>query len=131
MNEAILHRTRLWTLASAGGLGLLLGFAVSPRFGLGLFLTSAWAVAGFWILEKLMRAAFVPPGQSRRGFVVAAWGAAKLAIYGLAIWAVLAGDFPPASILVGFSLLLAMLVVVGVVATPRPDRRPAARGEDV
>lgn len=131
MNEAILQRTRLWTLASAGGLALLLGLLISPLFGMGLFVTSLWAVAGFWILEKLLRAALVPQGRPRRGFEVALWGAAKLALYGLAIWAVLAANFPPASILVGFSLLLAVLVVVGVASAPRRDRRPAARGEDV
>lgn len=130
MNEAILRRTRLWTLLAAVALAAATGLAVSPLFGAGLLLTAVWAVAGFWILEKLLRAALVPPGAPRRGFAVAAWGAAKAGIYALALWALLARRFPPVSHLIGFSLLLVVLVAVAAAGSAGRARQPAARGDD-
>jgi hypothetical protein len=130
LNEAILRRTRLWTTITAAGLALATALLVSPLFAAGLLLTALWAVAGFWILEKLLRAALVPAGHRRNGLVIAGWGLAKLGVYGLALWAVLAGRFPPVSLLVGFTLLLVVLVGVGIASAPGRMGQPARRGDD-
>jgi len=130
LNEAILKRTRLWTLVAGAALAVVLGFAVSVRFAAGLFVTALWAVVGFRVLEGLIRAALVPRGARRNVWVIVAWGAAKLAIYGFAVWAVLTRPFPAASHLIGFSLLLVVLVVVGVTSLPRGGNQPAQRGDN-
>lgn len=129
MNELVLKRTQLWTLAAAVGLSLILWFTVTPRFALGTLLTALWAVAGFRALEGLIRAALLPRGTRRdvRGILI--WAAAKLAVYGLAIWAVLKSPFAATSHLIGFSLLLVVLVVVGIVSLPRGANQPVQRGD--
>jgi hypothetical protein len=130
LNGDVLKRTRLWTLSAAAGLSAVLAFAVSLHFAAGLLLTAVWAVSGFWCLERLLRAALVPPGTRRNGLAILGWGAGKLAIYALAIWAVLESPFPPASHLIGFSLLLVVLVAAGATVLPRDLSQPARRGDD-
>jgi hypothetical protein len=49
-------------------------------------LTALWAAAGLLVLERLLRAAVLPPGKARNGFAIALWGAAKIAVYGVAVW---------------------------------------------
>jgi len=130
LNGDVLKRTRLWTLTAAAGLSAVLAFAVSLHFAAGLFLTALWAVTGFWFLERLLRAALVPPGTRRDGLAILGWAAGKLAIYALAIWALLESPFPPASHLIGFSLLLVVLVAAGATVLPRDLNQPARRGDD-
>ncbi len=130
MNEAILKRARLWTVAAGALLSLVCLFAVSFRFAAGLLVTAIWAAAGFYVLERLLRAVVVPPGTPRHGLAALGWGAAKLAIYGLAVAALIERPFPPVSHLIGFSLLLVALVAAGVSARPRDGGQPLRRGDD-
>jgi hypothetical protein len=130
LNEAVLKKTRLWTLAVATGLSLIFGIVFSIRFAAGIFLTALWAVAGFWALEGLLRSAIVPPGVRRNSRSVLLWAAAKIAVYGLAIWAVLRSPFPPVSHLIGFTLLLVVLVVVGASALPPGAGQTSGRGDN-
>ncbi len=118
MNTDLLRVTRLWTLiiavAAAGGLAA----TGHGRFGLGVLGTAAWAVAGFTLVELLVRAALVPPDRPRPAGRIALLVAGKLALYGLGAWALLSGAVPPLSSVVGFSLLLGVLVAVAIAVRP-------------
>jgi len=130
VNEAILQKTRMWTLAATVVVGLGCGFLISWRFALGFAVSSIWAVAGFWVLERLLRAVVVPPGTARHTFRCVAWTAAKLALYGVAAWGLLTHPFPAMSYALGLTLLLLVLVAVGVTTRPRDDNQPARRGDN-
>ena len=130
MNAEILHKTRIWTVVAAGCLAVLLGFFFSPRFAVGLFTTALWAVLSFWVLERLLRAAVVPPGVSRNIFAVIAWVGAKIALYGIAVWGLLQRPFPAWSLVSGLTLLLVVLVAVGISVSARVTRQPTQRGDD-
>jgi hypothetical protein len=130
VSSEILHKTRVWTLVIAALLAVILGFLHSVRFGLGLFVTSFWAVTSFWVLERLLRAAVVPPGSQRNIWAVIAWSAVKVALYGLAVWGLLQEPFPAWSLASGMTLLLVVLVVVGATTSARAARQPAQRGDD-
>ncbi len=131
MNDGTLRRARVWTLAVAAGLSLVLGIAVSPRYGVGVLVTAVWATAGFWLIEALARRALVPAGTARPIGAILALAGAKILLYGLAVWVLLARLFPVTSHLVGFSLLLLSLLVV-TAASRRRGRSGAAtpRGND-
>ncbi len=122
LNESLLARVRLWTillaLPTAGVCWLLL----SGSFALGVFLTALWAVTGFFILERLLKAAVVEPGAARNGFAVFLWLMAKLAVYGLAIWVLFSRPFPAMSHVAGLTLLIAVLTVMGARARSRQIR---------
>ncbi|MBU8869758.1 MAG: hypothetical protein KOO60_02675 [Gemmatimonadales bacterium] len=133
MNGSLLAKVRIWTTASAIFIASISWFAVSPEFGLGVFLTALWAVAGFWTLEKILRQAARPPGTPRNGFAIALWIVAKLAIYGLAVWVLFSRPLPVFSHVVGFSILMVILVILG--ANARADeikkpRQPTEQGDD-
>ncbi len=118
----------------------------SGIFALGVFLTALWAVAGFFILERLLRAAVVAPGAPRNGFAVFLWLMAKLAVYGLAIWVLFSRPFPGMSHVVGLTLLIVVLTAMGATVRSReiknlqqspaagpterrPDDAPASQSE--
>ena len=108
-------------------------FAVSPAFGIGVYATALWAVAGFWVLEKLLRSAALPPGTSRNGYTVAMWVVAKLAIYGLALWVLFSRPLPVLSHVVGFSVLMVILVILGANARAHEISKPSqstGQGDD-
>lgn len=108
-------------------------FAISPGFGLGVFLTALWAVAGFWVLEKLLRSAALPPGTPKNGFAVALWVVAKLAIYGLAVWVLFSRPLPVLSHVVGFTILMVVLVILGAGARAHQIdklRQSTGQGDD-
>lgn len=132
MNPNLLQRARVATLVLAAVLAVPLGLLISWSFAAGVAATAVWAVAGFWCLEKLLRAAVVPPGTPRNIFEIVLWGVAKLAVYGVAIWVLLVRPFPAVSHFVGLTLLLAVLVVLGALQHPRSARsqQPVRRGED-
>lgn len=113
MTESLLARIRIWTILVAVFVALICWVAVSALFAWGVLATALWAVAGFFILEKLLRAVVVPPGAPRNGFAVALWLAAKLAIYALAIWVLFSRPFPALSHAVGFTLLMVALIALG------------------
>jgi hypothetical protein len=97
-------------------------------FALGILGSALWAVAGFTLVEWLVRAALLPPGAPRPRGRIALLVAAKLVLYALAAWVLLAGLIPPLSCVLGFSLLLLALVVVGLVTGS--NLRAAAGGTD-
>ena len=131
MNQNLLARVYLWTILVAFACGLVFWFAISSGFGIGLFVTAVWAVAGFRALEGLLRATVVPPGTPRNIFAIILWFFAKLAIYGMAVWVLFSRPFPPVSHAVGFTLMLVVLVVLGARARAEEIRQETApRGED-
>jgi hypothetical protein len=128
--QNLLARVRLWTIFVSLVVGGALAFAVSFAFGLGVFLTALWAVAGLWSLEMLLRSAVVPPGAPRNGFAVFLWATAKLAVYGVALWVLFSRPLPPLSHAVGFTLLMVILVVLGAQARSAEIRLSERREED-
>ena len=132
MNEAILQKTRIWTVLAGTVAAIACGFIISWRFALGLGITVLWAVASFYVLEKLLRSMVVPPGHGRNLFTALAWLIGKLALYAFALWGLLQRQFPGVSHVLGLTLLLIVLVVVGVRAGPQGNinTQPERRGDD-
>jgi len=122
LNESLLARVRLWTILLALPVAGACWPLLSGMFALGLIVTALWAVAGFYILERLLRAAVVPPGTPRNGFAVFLWLMGKLAVYGLAVWVLFSRPFPALSHATGLTLLIAVLVVQGARARSRENR---------
>ena len=134
MGQNVLARVQLWTILLALALSVVLVFAVSPQFALGVFLTALWASAGLFALEKLLRCAVLPPGEPRNVFAMFLWGFAKMAVYGIAVWVLFSRPFPAISHAVGFTLMMIVLVVVGARARDEEIRRlkqQAAQGDQV
>ena len=113
MTESLLAQVRLWTILVALPVAGVCWLAVSGPFALGVFCTALWAAAGFYVLEKLLRAAVVPPGTPRNGFAVFLWFLAKLAIYAIAVWVLFSRPLPGISHAVGFTLQMVVLVAIG------------------
>ena len=113
MSQNILAKVQIWTIFLALPIAVVLWFAISFGFGVGVLLTALWAVAGFRALEGLMRAAMVPKGTPRNEFAIILWLMAKLSVYGLAVWVLFSRPFPAISHAVGFTILMVVLVVVG------------------
>ena len=130
MNQNLLARVYLWTILVALACGLVFGFAISSSFGIGVFLTAVWAVAGFRALEGLLRSAVVPPGSQRNIFATILWVLAKLGIYGIAVWMLFSRPFPPVSHAVGFTLMLVVLVILGAKARSDEIHQSTPRGDD-
>ena len=137
MRQNVLANIRLWTILVALVVAIVMWFAVSFDFGVGVFLTALWAVAGFRALEGMLRATVVPPGTQRNEFAIILWLLAKLAVYAVAVWVLFSRPLPPLSHAVGFTILIVVLVGVGArhraeeirLATQGPVDRtgPAAR----
>lgn len=113
MTDSLLARVRFWTILIVLPASGACWLAVSRPFALGVLLTALWAVTGFFVLERLMRAAVVPPGAPRNGFAVFLWFLAKLAVYAVAVLVLFSRPFPGLSHAVGFTLLMVVLVVLG------------------
>lgn len=130
MNQNLLARVYLWTILVALVCGLVAWFSISFDFGLGIFLTAVWAVAGFRTLEGLLRSAVLPPGTPRNIFAIILWVLAKFGIYGIAVWMLFSRPFPPVSHAVGFTLMLVVLVTLGAQARSEEIRQSTPRGDD-
>ena len=129
-NRSLLGRIRLWTTI-AGVIAAAIAWPLAgPRLAFGIVATVLWAVVGFRALEGLVSAALTPPGEPRDGRAILLWAGVKIAVYAVAIWVVFTRPFPPVSHLVGFSLLLIVVVVQGVVLAPRRGEQPVRRGND-
>ncbi|MBU0741241.1 hypothetical protein KKG45_10795 [bacterium] len=118
MNSTVLRKARLWTLAAATVISLVLGRLTDARFALGFLGSAAWAVIGFWLVEALIRRALVPPAVGRNRGAIALLVAGKLALYALALWILLSGIAPAMSCLYGFSLILIVLVITVLAIRP-------------
>lgn len=130
MNEKLLAHVRLWTILVALAVSAVAFFAISFEFALGIFLTALWAAAGLLVLERLLRAAVLPPGKARNGFAIALWGAAKIAVYGVAVWVLFSRPLPALSHAVGFTLMMVVLVVLGAQARSAEIRLSSRREND-
>jgi hypothetical protein len=130
MNEKLLAGVRLWTILVALVASVIAFFAISFEFALGIFLTALWAVAGLLVLERLLRAAVLPPGAPRNLFAIALWGAAKIAVYGVAVWVLFFRPLPALSHAVGFTLMMVILVVLGAQARSGEIRLSSRREND-
>jgi len=113
LSQNVLAKVQIWTIFLALPLAVVLWFAISFDFGVGVLLTALWAVAGFRSLEGLLRSAMVPEGTPRNEFAIILWIVAKIAVYGLAVWVLFSRPFPAISHAVGFTILMVVLVVVG------------------
>ena len=127
MNESLLARVRIWTILVAVLATLISWWTVSGLFAWGVLATALWAVAGFYVLEKLLRAVVVPPGAPRNGFAVILWFSAKLAIYAAAVWVLFSRPFPALSHALGFTLMMVLLVGFGAGARARDIKSPQAQ----
>ncbi len=121
---------QIWTILIALLVGAGCWLGISANFGLGVLLTALWAVAGLRVLEGLLRAAIVPPGQHRNLFAILIWGAAKLAVYGLAVWVLFLRPFPALSHAVGFTILMVLLVGIGAKVRSLEIKGSTQRGDD-
>lgn len=130
MNQKLLAQVRLWTIFVAAAVAAICFFAISAAFALGVFLTAVWAVAGLWVLERLLRAAVVPPGAPRNTPLVILWTAAKFAVYGIAVWVLFSRPLPVLSHAVGFTLMMVILVVLGAQARSAEIRLSTRREDD-
>lgn len=130
MNQKLLAMVRLWTILVAVAASVVAFFAVSFAFALGILLTALWAVAGLFVLERLLRAAVLPPGAPRNTFAIALWGAAKIAVYGVAVWVLFSRPLPALSHAVGFTLMMVVLVVLGAQARSAEIRLSSRREND-
>ena len=130
MTQNLLARVYLWTILVALACGLVAWFTISLDFGLGIFLTAVWAVAGFRTLEGLLRSAVLPPGTPRNIFATILWVLAKLGVYGIAVWVLFSRPFPPVSHAVGFTLMLVVLVVLGAKSRSQEIHQSTPRGDD-
>jgi hypothetical protein len=130
MNEKLLAGVRLWTILVSLVVSVVAFFALSFEFALGIFLTALWAVAGLLVLERLLRAAVQPPGAPRNLFAIALWGAAKIAVYGVAVWVLFSRPLPALSHAVGFTLMMVTLVVLGAQARSGEIRLSSRREND-
>jgi hypothetical protein len=123
-----LSKARGWTLGAAAVLAVALGVAVSPRFGAGVLVAAVWATAWLWLIEALTRRAVVPAGTPRPIGAITVLAAAKVLLYGLAVWALLAKAFPVTSYLVGFTLMLLAMSAVTIARRAGGSRAPAGPG---
>ncbi|MBK6899918.1 MAG: hypothetical protein IPH09_11835 [bacterium] len=129
----ILARARRWTLAAAAVGTAAMFLATTPRSALSFLGAAVWGVAGFWLLERLIRLALVPPGGPRDRRALAGLVAGKAALYALGAWALLSGAAAPRACALGFSLLLVVLVVVGILVRPGlqlPRTEPRRRDDE-
>jgi hypothetical protein len=130
MNQKLLARIRLWTIFVALPVAAVFFFVISPAFALGVFLTALWAVLGLWVLERLLVAAVAPVGTPRNVPAIAGWMAAKLAVYGVAVWVLFSRPLPALSHAVGFTLMMVILVVLGAQARSAEIRLSTRREDD-
>ena len=118
MNSMILRKARQWSIAAAVVISLGLGRFVDARFALGFLGSAVWAVVGFWLVEALISRALLPSSIKRNRGAIALLVAGKLALYALALWILLSGIVPAMSCIYGFSLILIVLVIAGLVIRP-------------
>lgn len=130
MTRAMLGKVRLWTVVAGVVAAAVAWPLAGPRFAWGVVATALWAVIGFRALEGLIAAALVAPGEPRHTRAILLWAAVKIAVYAVATWVVFNRPFPPASHLVGVTLLLVVIVVQGIVIAPRRSEQPVRRGND-
>jgi hypothetical protein len=130
---SILARTRRWTLAAAAAGTAVMFLAATPRAALSFLGAALWGVAGFWLLERLVRSALIPPGKPRDRRALLLLMAGKAALYAVGIGVLLSGVASLQACALGFSLLLVMLVVVGIVLRPGlqlPRTEPRSRDDE-
>ncbi len=130
---SILARTRRWTLAAAAAGTAVMFLAATPRAALSFLGAALWGVVGFWLLERLVRLALVPAGEPRDRRALLLLMAGKAALYAAGIWVLLSGVASLQACALGFSLLLVMLVVVGIMLRPGlqlPRTEPRSRDDE-
>lgn len=129
----ILARARRWTLAAAAAGAAVMFLVATPRSALSFLGAAVWGIAGFWMIERLIRLALVPPGGTRDRRALVGLLLGKAALYALAAWALMSGAAEPKASALGFSLLLVVLVVVGILLRPGlqlPRTEPRSRDDE-
>lgn len=130
MKPTILRTVRIWTVVATAVISLGCGIFVSWPFAFGFASAALWSVAGFWVLERVLREFVVPPGQERQIFRCMAWIGAKIGLYAVAAWGLLTLPWPAMSFALGLALLLIVLVAVGARNRPSTVDQPARRGDN-
>jgi Na+-transporting methylmalonyl-CoA/oxaloacetate decarboxylase beta subunit len=128
MATTMLSRARWILLGGAALTGLFTAVLRDPRFGLGVAATGAWAYASLRTLEGLLDAAVAPVGNPRDSRAVFLWAAAKIGVYAVAIWALIARPFPATSLIVGVTWLPFAFVVAALLPAPRTGSDAPTRG---
>jgi F-type H+-transporting ATPase subunit a len=93
---------------------------LDPRWGAGFAVATLWSMANFRALEVLLRLATRPSGRDPLAIGVA--GLIKIPLlYGIAALIAVKGGFPPISLIAGFSVPLAVIVlkVAGRILAPK------------
>jgi F-type H+-transporting ATPase subunit a len=110
MGLEFLMRTRRASLWTGAILALMIGRYVSPADGLAAALGAAWSVANLWLLERLV-VALTGPGRGDLPAVrqVALALTGMLALFGAG--ALMLGQLPPQSLLWGFLVPFAVLLL--------------------
>jgi len=130
INTRLLHRAQWMTLGGGAIVGAVMAFLVSVPSGVGVAVGSAWSAANLRAMEGLLGAAILPrdhPRDMRRIFI---WVFSKLALYVLAIWLLIVAPFPPTSLAIGLTVMLAMLVLAGLTTRKGRDQTLLQRGDD-
>ncbi|NNF07576.1 MAG: hypothetical protein HKN21_12510 [Candidatus Eisenbacteria bacterium] len=84
-----------------------LAFRFGSPFGVGFAVGLAWGLANGWALAFLLRS--MTSGATRGKIPVVIF--LKFAVYGLGIWLLVSGLFPPVAMVMGFSWLFVVLVL--------------------
>ena len=109
-DASFLRRVHLGSLALTVLFAAFTALYVSLDFGLGFLCAGLWSTTNLWVLERLMREA-IRPGR-RDLLTVAGAGVVKLPVlYGLLILMLMRGGFPAASVVIGLSLPLIVIVL--------------------
>jgi len=126
LNSAFLGRVYLGSVVfSVLGAGIAAS-RISGNWALGYFSLAIWSTANLWALDYTLR---LVAAEHRNGAKIALAIALKLiVIYGAGFFLIFKGGFPPVSILVGFSVPLAVVLLkaLGGLLAARLNATPAA-----
>lgn len=130
INTRLLHRAQWLTLGGGVIGGVIMAILVSVPSGVGVAVGSAWSAANLRAMEGLLSATLLPrdhPRDIRRVFI---WVFSKLSLYVLAIWLLIVAPFPPTSLAIGLTVMLAALVLAGLTTRDNPEQTLLQRGDD-
>jgi hypothetical protein len=130
-NENFLKRVMLFSLVFAALGGGVFAAIVSPRWGLGFLIAAVWSVLNLKALEQLIRLAVRPTGRDPLAIAVAMLIKVPV-LYGIGVLIAIKVDLPAESLIAGFSVPLAVIVLkaAGQVMAPSvalPDREIETR----
>jgi len=110
IDGAFLRRVYALSLGVAVLGGFVLGQRLSTDWGLGFAIFAAWSTANLYALDRLLR--LIVRRDERQPVLILAATLIKIPLlYGLGIFIAVAGGFPATSLMAGFSVPLAVVVL--------------------